>query len=225
MNPCAIPCVPDDPGDGRWMSQHECNVREAKEREPDVLFIGDSIIHHLSQRPIWADLFEPLHCLNFGIPGDTTQNVLWRLHHGEIDNINPKVVVILIGTNNTTQKSEPEDIADALVEIVRTIKARLPESYIVLIELLPRGEYPNSLRERNSEVNFLVRKKLSGLERLETISLSKGLVDSTGRISHHDMPDYLHLSEIGYRKAFTSLHELITQLLNNEQEKDLTPSE
>ncbi|KAK9497676.1 hypothetical protein O3M35_004360 [Rhynocoris fuscipes] len=225
MNPCAIPGVPDDPGDGRWMSQHKCNIRQTKEREPDVLLIGDSIIHHLSLRPIWADLFEPLHCLNFGIPGDTTQNVLWRISHGEIDNINPKVVVVLVGTNNTARNDQPEHIADALLEIVKSIRARLTQSYIVLIELLPRGEYPNVLRESNTAVNNLLRKKVCGFEKLETISLSKGLIDGNGRISQHDMPDFLHLSEGGYRKTFTPLYELVSQLLNNEEELDLSPSE
>ncbi|XP_050548158.1 platelet-activating factor acetylhydrolase IB subunit alpha2-like [Daktulosphaira vitifoliae] len=92
MNSCIIPCVPEDPqGDNRWMSQHERHVSEAKEREPDVILIGDSIIQQLQLRPIWNDLFEPLHCLNFGIGGDLTQGVLWRIQNGILDNIKPKV--------------------------------------------------------------------------------------------------------------------------------------
>lgn len=60
-------------------------------KEPDVLFIGDSLIERLQHSIVWSEFFEPLHCLNFGIGGDTTQNVLWRLENGEIDNIKPKV--------------------------------------------------------------------------------------------------------------------------------------
>lgn len=55
--------------------------------------IGDSIIQKLQSSPIWNDLFEPLHCLNFGIGGDLTQGVLWRIQNGILDNIKPKVSI------------------------------------------------------------------------------------------------------------------------------------
>lgn len=71
--------------------QHLCHIAQTKEREPDVLFIGDSLIHHLQYRSVWTELYEPLHCLNFGISGDKIQNVLWRILNGELNNINPKV--------------------------------------------------------------------------------------------------------------------------------------
>lgn len=95
-----------------------------------------------------------------------------------------------------------------------------------LQELLPRGQQPNPLRERNSSVNELVRRKLQGKPRVQSVSCEKGLVGADGTISHHDMPDYLHLSDTGYRKAFEPLHDLLFQLLTEgEEEKDLTPSE
>lgn len=66
-------------------------MKDSKNKEPDVLFIGDSLIARLQQSIVWSELFEPLHCLNFGIGSDTTQNVLWRLENGEIEDIKPKV--------------------------------------------------------------------------------------------------------------------------------------
>lgn len=75
----------------QFIFQHNQHLADTKDREPDVLWIGDSIISHLKQRPMWNDLFEPLHSLNFGVSGDTTQNVLWRIHNGALDNIKPKV--------------------------------------------------------------------------------------------------------------------------------------
>lgn len=71
--------------------QHNQHLAETKDREPDVLWIGDSIMSHLKQRPMWNDLFEPLHSLNFGVSGDSTQHVLWRIKNGALDNIKPKV--------------------------------------------------------------------------------------------------------------------------------------
>ncbi|XP_054278799.1 platelet-activating factor acetylhydrolase IB subunit beta homolog [Macrosteles quadrilineatus] len=225
MNRCVIPAISEDvQGDGRWMSQHNQHLADTKDREPDVLWIGDSIMAHLKQRPMWNDLFEPLHSLNFGVSGDTTQNVLWRIKNGALDNIKPKVVIVHVGTNNFGDL--PEDISDGIVEIVNVIRERHPDTYIVFVELLPRGQHPNPLRERNSAVNELVRRKLQGQPRVQTVSCEKGLVGTDGTISHHDMPDYLHLSDAGYRKAFEPLHDLLLQLLSEgEEEKDLTPSE
>lgn len=93
-------------------------------------------------------------------------------------------------------------------------------------DLLPRGQFPNDLRERNKNVNKIVRTKVLGWPRVETVAADKGLVQPDGTISHLDMPDYLHLSDSGYRKSFQELHELLLQLLSEgEEEKDLTPSE
>lgn len=225
MNPCTIPTPSEDvQGDGRWISQHNRHVNETKEREPDVVWIGDSILSHLQHRPMWNDLFEPLHSLNFGISGDCTQNVLWRIQNSALDNIKPKVVVVHVGTNNFG--NSPEEISEGIVEIVHSVRARHPETYIVVVDLLPRGQHPNPLRERNAAVNKLVRSKVAGMNRVEAVSADKGLVQPDGTISHHDMPDYLHLSEAGYRKAFESVYELLLQLLSEgEEEKDLTPSE
>lgn len=65
---------------------------ETKEKEPDVLFIGDSLIQRLVHTEMWNNFFAPMHALNFGIGGDQIQNVLWRIENGELDHINPKVI-------------------------------------------------------------------------------------------------------------------------------------
>uniref|UniRef100_A0A1B6E6I7 SGNH hydrolase-type esterase domain-containing protein n=1 Tax=Clastoptera arizonana TaxID=38151 RepID=A0A1B6E6I7_9HEMI len=222
MNPCTIPTPSEDlQGDGRWMSQHNRYLEETKDKEPDILFIGDSIMSHLQLRPIWNDLFEPLHALNFGISGDCVQHVLWRLQNGALDNIKPKVVIVHVGTNNITNTSE--EISEGIIKVMNTIRERFPDTYIVLTELLPRGQYPNPLREKNAAVNKLLRSRASGLPKVEIVSTDKGLIQQDGTISHHDMPDYLHLSDAGYRKSFEALHELILQLLTDEEEVIITP--
>jgi len=225
MNRCVTPAISVDvQGDDRWMSQHNQHIADTKEKEPDVLWIGDSIIAHLKQRPVWNDLFEPLHSLNFGLSGDTTQNVLWRIQNGALDNIKPKVVVLHVGTNNFGDP--PEHISDGIVAVVDYIRERHPDTYIVVVELLPRGQHPNPLRERNSAVNELLRQKLIGRARVQTVRCDKGLVGADGTISHHFMPDYLHLSDIGYRQSFEPLHDLLQQLLTEEEEeKELTLSD
>ncbi|XP_014260922.1 platelet-activating factor acetylhydrolase IB subunit beta homolog [Cimex lectularius] len=224
MNPCIVPCAPQDGEDGRWLSQHNQHLTETKGREPDVVMIGDSIIHHLQLRPVWSDMFEQFHCLNFGISGDKTQNVLWRIQHGELDNITPKAVVIHVGTNNIDDTAQ--DVVDGIMEVAFSVRTRLPEAYLIILELLPRGQYPNKLREKNKQVNQLLRQKVQGLPRIEALSVENGLVQSDGTISHLDMPDYLHLSDLAYRKAFEPLHDLLSQILyEDEKEKELSFSE
>ena len=71
--------------------QHTRFVRETREMEPDVVFLGDSIIANLQSTDLWEKWFTPMHSLNFGIGGDQTQHVLWRVHNGELDCIQPKV--------------------------------------------------------------------------------------------------------------------------------------
>ncbi|CAB4016474.1 Platelet-activating factor acetylhydrolase IB subunit gamma [Paramuricea clavata] len=92
-NPAAVAVPVQDAGDGRWMSMHNRFIREAKNMSSkcELLFIGDSMIHQLLEKQIWDQLFEPLGSLNFGIGGDSTQHVLWRIQNGELEHITPKV--------------------------------------------------------------------------------------------------------------------------------------
>ncbi|XP_070627210.1 platelet-activating factor acetylhydrolase IB subunit alpha1 isoform X3 [Bos indicus] len=174
-NPASKPTpVQDVQGDGRWMSLHHRFVADSKDKEPEVVFIGDSLVQLMHQCEIWRELFSPLHALNFGIGGDSTQHVLWRLENGELEHIRPK-------------------------------------------GLLPRGQHPNPLREKNRRVNELVRAALAGHPRAHFLDADPGFVHSDGTISHHDMYDYLHLSRLGYTPVCRALHSLLLRLLTQDQ--------
>lgn len=91
---------------------------------------------------------------------------------------------------------------------------------------MPRGQHPNPLRDRLSKVNELLKTTINAFPKLEIVAIDKGFVQPDGTISHHDMHDYLLLTNAGSKKAFEPVHELLQQLLNEgEPEKDLTPSE
>ena len=83
--------LPDNDGDNRWMDMHNRFVAEAREAEPEVLWVGDSLIQNLVNSHIWERQFCQMHSLNFGIGGNRTEHVLWRLLNGEIDVLSPKV--------------------------------------------------------------------------------------------------------------------------------------
>ncbi|CAB1352678.1 unnamed protein product, partial [Coregonus sp. 'balchen'] len=80
---------------------------------------------------IWRELFSPLHALNFGIGGDTTCNVLWRLQNGELDNIGPKVTVVWVGTNN--HEHSAEQVAGGILAIAQLLTCRLPKTKVVIL--------------------------------------------------------------------------------------------
>ncbi|CAF98055.1 unnamed protein product, partial [Tetraodon nigroviridis] len=109
-NPAATPTPCEDiQGDGRWMSLHQRFVSDSKDKEPDVLFVGDSLIQLMHQFGIWRQLFSPLHALNFGVGGDATQHVLWRLSNGELDNISPKVNPGFVHSNGSISHQDMYD--------------------------------------------------------------------------------------------------------------------
>lgn len=225
MSSCSVPApFPDDDGDERWISIHKRFLSECREKDPDVIFLGDCILETLQDTETWNKYFAPMHCLNFSIRNDRTENVLWRVENGELDNVKPKVVVLHVGTNNT--QNTAEEISDGVLEIVKQIRKKLPETYIVLPTILPRGQLPNRLRDKNAEVNNLIKEKCIGLNRVQTVCIDKGLIQSDGTISHHDMFDYKNLTNTGSKKVFEPVYDLLSQILNeNEPEKDLTPSE
>ncbi|XP_071772722.2 platelet-activating factor acetylhydrolase IB subunit alpha2 [Centroberyx gerrardi] len=218
MNPAAVAQpVEDVQGDGRWMSQHTRFVQECKDAEPDVLFVGDSMVQLMQQYEIWRELFSPLHALNFGIGGDTTCNVLWRLQNGELDNIRPKVVVVWVGTNN--HEHTAEQVAGGVLAIAQLLTSCLPKAKVVVLGLLPRGERPNPLREKNAAVNGFLRSWLPRLGQAQFLDVGGEFVHSDGAISPQDMFDFLHLTSSGYRAMAKPLSDLLLQILDETPEE------
>lgn len=207
-----------------FLLQHNRFLSDAKGKDADVIFIGDSILQALEHTEVWNQWFAPLHCLNFSIHKDQTQNVLWRIKNGELDHVDPKVIVVHVGTNNV--ENTPEQVCEGILEIIRTIREKHPSAYIVLPSLLPRGQHPNTLREKNAKINQLLREKVTIMNKVEMVAIDKGFVQTDGTISHHDMHDYLTPTNAACRKAFEPIYDLLQQILfEGEPEKDLTPSE
>lgn len=206
----------DEQGDSRWMDLHQRFVNEAREGEPDVLWIGDSLIQLLVNSNIWERSFCQMHSFNFGIGGDRTETLLWRLQNGELEQMAPKVIVLLVGTNNHGDTAE--EIADGIRAIITLIRDKQPQAYLVVCTLLPRGHGPNKVRERNAAVNASIGETLKGNSRAQLVNIdapsTRGFIQADGTISHHDMYDYLHLTQKGYDKAFEPVNELLLQLLS-----------
>ena len=112
---------------------------------------------------VWNQYYAPRHAANFGIGGDRTEHVLWRLENGELDGIKPKVIVLMIGTNNTGKKktenrnSVPEVIA-GVQAVVGELRAKLPDSKVLLLGIFPRGALGDLQRAQVALVNTVIAK-------------------------------------------------------------------
>src|SRR5450432_3639718 len=133
----------------RFYELHASFLKRAKEGAIGVLFLGDSITEGWTKAPaVWQEHFGRYQPANFGIGGAQTQHVIWRIEDGELDAIKPKVVVLMLGTNNSGGHTG-EQIAAADEKIVGLIRAKLPETKVLLLAIFPRGP-----RNKNKEGVF-----------------------------------------------------------------------
>lgn len=181
-----------------FQKSHESFVAIAKKGDVGVLFLGDSITAGWNgQKTIWTNAFGKYKPANFGIGGDRTQHVLWRIENGELDGIKPKAAVIMIGTNNSGSDSA-EGIAKGITKIVETIRAKSPTTKILLLAVFPRGEKPNPTREKLKEVNARIAKLDDG-KHIHFLDIGDKFLQADGSISKEIMKDFLHLTAPGYQ--------------------------
>ena len=189
-----------------WMPRHEKKLKEIRDlraagRNPDVVFVGDSITQGWEDagRKVWEQSFARYNALDLGFGGDRTENVLWRLQHGELEGIAPRVIVMMIGTNNTGDRQEdPRTTAAGIRRLVDEIRLRQPKAKILLLGIFPRDEKPGStLRQLNDRVNGII----SGYADDRSVfylNIGESLMNPDGTLSREIMPDLLHLSDKGY---------------------------
>ena len=139
-NPAIIPVTRGNPTN--WLERHEGFMKEAKAGGIDILFMGDSITDNWRNKGknVWDKVYAPRHAANFGIGGDRTQHVIWRIEHGELPTgLDPKVIVLMIGTNNSNTDS-PDQISEGVEKIVSETRAKCPKSKILLLAIFPRNK-------------------------------------------------------------------------------------
>jgi lysophospholipase L1-like esterase len=198
------------PRDAAWLKRHEGFVAEAKQGGINVLFLGDSITDFWRSedgprggRSVWEKNFAPLGAVNFGINADRTQHVLWRLEHGEVDGIAPKVVVLMIGTNNTglerdkvtPRNTVPETIA-GVTAVVNTLRAKLPETKILLLAIFPRADNAES-PPQIKQINLALARLHDGTH-VRYLDIGPKFLTPDGTLTKEIMPDLLHPGLKGY---------------------------
>ncbi len=181
----------------------------------DIVFIGDSITQGWegSGKKVWQKYYGHRKCLNFGVSGDRTQHVLWRFEHGQLDGVEPKVAVLMIGTNNSNKDDNSEaDILAGVQLIVKQIRERLPKTKIIVVGIFPRGQTFTTQRGKILQVNQALA-KLADDKMIYYIDFGSQLIEPDGSIPKAIMPDYLHLSEQGYEVWAQAIEPALKKLL------------
>jgi lysophospholipase L1-like esterase len=194
--------------------RHKKFLAIAKKGGVEVLFLGDSITHAWEGQKAWKKYFEPLKAANFGIGGDQTGHVLWRLTEGkELEGIAPKVAVLMIGTNNSGRDSAKE-IAEGITLIVKTIQEKSPTTKVLLLGIFPRGEKAGTkIREKLADVNKIVAKLDDGGKTVKYLDIGSKFLQDDGSLSKDIMPDFLHLSARGYEIWAEAITPTLTDML------------
>jgi lysophospholipase L1-like esterase len=188
------------PRDPNWVKRHEGFVEIAKKGGVDLLFLGDSITDgwRSGGKDVWEKNYGPLKAANFGIGGDQTQHVLWRLENGELDGIKPKLAVLMIGTNNLRGNTD-EEIADGVKATVAELHKRTPETKLLLLGVFPRGEKaedPN--RARIKHINSIIAQLDDGGKSVKYLDIGDKFLQPDGTLPKSIMPDGLHPNAKGY---------------------------
>jgi beta-glucosidase len=200
------------PREGGWMQRHESFNQRVKQGNVDLIFIGDSITQGWegAGKKVWEEHYGKRNAVNLGIGGDRTQHVLWRLDHGNIEGISPKLAVIMIGTNNAGTNTSQE-IADGVETIVKKLRKELPETKLLVLGIFPRGEdKSNKARQVNEGANEKIA-KLADDKMIFYQDLAPVFLNDDGTLSKEIMPDLLHLSEKGYRIWGESIEPKVAQ--------------
>ncbi len=187
-----------------FIKKHESFVGIAKEGKAQLVFLGDSITAGWAGngKEVWAKAFGGYTPANFGIGGDRTQHVLWRIQNGELDGgIKPKAAVLMIGTNNVGGDSA-ESIAKGVTAIVKTIREKQPQAKILLLAVFPRGDKPTGKlgapNEKLKQVNAIISKLDDG-KNVFFLDIGEKFPQPNGALTPDIMPDFLHLSAAGYQ--------------------------
>jgi lysophospholipase L1-like esterase len=194
--------------------RHEQFMQRISAGPVGLLFLGDSITDMWPYSSNTWNRFKAYQVANFGVSGERTEDVLWRIGNGELDGIDPKAVVILIGTNNLARSEEqPEWVAAGIKAIITTVQQKLPHARILLMAIFPRGQSATDpMRARIAAVNTLIT-AFAEPGRVDVLDIGDRLVDAQGGIAKEIMPDFLHPSGKGFKIWYEAMWPTLSKLL------------
>lgn len=185
-------------------------------KECGVLFVGDSITEcwECDGKELWESIFLPMKAINFGVSGDRTESILWRIDDTKLAvKTPPHHCVLLVGTNNIDLwkgQQSAKDTVKGIKEVASRLLKRFPQAHLILMEVTPCGPDPNGLlRKRQEEVNTLLRRLI--LPRTTLLSINDRLLNPDGTFREGMFKDKVHLTAKGYQVWADALLPLLNK--------------
>jgi lysophospholipase L1-like esterase len=220
----ALPTVPwDDPTlpvpAPNDLAAHDGFVQQAKQGHIGLLFLGDSITYEWDgkAKSLYHQLYDKYDPAVFAVKGDKTQNLLWRIDKGELDGISPKVVVLMIGANNVgLYGGETEaGVVQGVAKVVDTIREKLPTTKILLMGILPMGEFAdNPARQRIRRINTALAALDDGGKTLRILDIGSHFLDINDDLPPSLVPDGVHPTANGYQIWANAMQPALDALWN-----------
>lgn len=220
VNTAIIPVPKLEQDSYDWWGRHAEVLRIKDAVNPEIVLVGNSITHFWGGLPLlknengeprtpngpqsWASAFGPYRVLNLGFGWDRTQNVLWRLDHGELAGLHPRIVIIEIGTNNTSQTDHARintaaEITEGVAAICQRVHALVPEARIILMAILPREESPQHPRRLLIDATNKLLADFAGTARLTWLDIGAAFLAADGTMLPGLTSDFTHPTEKGYQ--------------------------
>ncbi|NQT94781.1 MAG: GDSL family lipase [Lentisphaerae bacterium] len=194
--------------------RHELINERVAKGGVDLVFVGDSIteLWENEGREVWKKYYGRRNAANLGISGDCTEHVAWRIDNGNFNAIAPRLVIVMIGTNNT-RFNTPGEIADGVALVVRKVLEKAPKAKVLLLGIFPRGKNPdNPGRLKVAAANKIIRDLADG-RTVRYLDIGEKFLDADGTLPGKIMPDALHPSPEGYEIWAQAIEPTVKKLL------------
>lgn len=206
-----------------WKKRHYAMADRVRQGQVGIVFVGDSITHAFGGepdtgegfngrgRPTWEKYFAARRPINLGISGDRTQHVLWRLERYNLERLNPKAAIVMIGTNNMGSNN-PEQIAAGVAAVCNLLQAKMPKAKLLLLAIFPRDKGASPIRKKVNGTNALLE-PWARTHGVVFLDIGKAFLDANGDIPADVMPDGLHPNDKGYDIWGKAMEPTLAKLL------------
>lgn len=211
-NPGTTPVPRND-----WLREVQANHSRARitAESINIIFDGDSITNNwvIGGAKIWEQHIQPMGVFNFAMNGDQTQHLLWRLQQGQLEGLNPKLVVLLVGTNNLGHGQSPEQTVEGIKAVVTRYREQCPAATLLLQAIFPcKPEASDPRRDEIRRTNEQL-KSLTSDKKLVFVDFGTHFLEADGRLNSKIMYDHLHLTPYGYQLWADALLPTIQSIL------------
>jgi len=219
-NTAIVPVTKLEEDSYNWWNRHAEVLRIKDSVNPEIVLIGNSITHFWGGVPqlvyndgkprqpngptAWNSVFGNHRVLNLGFGWDRTQNALWRLDHGELDNLHPRLVVIDIGTNNTSQTEHARmntaaEITEGIAAVIARVRSKVPHARIVVMNIFPREKDPqNPRRQLINDINKQLT-AFAAQQHITLVDIGPQMLNPDGTFLPGIMLDFTHPTDKGYQ--------------------------